>query len=473
MSKTKKLISLALTLLMVINIFSVVAFAEDDLADYSSLTSYIEKNVPINNDAGIYSAESYAPVENTLNSIDYELPASDQATVDGYLSTLQTAVAGLVADESKAVAEFSLSGTSSPLHPGDTVTVTFGLNTNYRVISAGAVIIFDSTKFELVGGSTINNNVVHYSEGVFSAYSLTGSASNTAKIFSSRNSNTAYWNTDEMKAQYTALSVGFSLNSKVSDPVVANGTVATITFRVLSEAQFGTEGSIFINSDFNKTSSFAGGLNYAARSVGEKMGPVSSTVTVGQTFDLDDAQLTLSVNHTPVTDSAVAPTCTETGLTEGSHCSVCGEVLTAQETVEALGHSWGEWAVTTAASCTEAGVETRVCANDENHTETRPVAALGHDYQAVVTAPTCTEGGYTTYTCSRCGDSYVADETEALGHAWNDGVVTTAPTCTQAGVKTYTCQNDSSHTYTEEITALGHNWGEWAVTTEASCTEAG
>ena len=40
-----------------------------------------------------------------------------------------------------------------------------------------------------------------------------------------------------------------------------------------------------------------------------------------------------------------------------------------------------------------------------------------HSYEAVVTAPTCTEGGYTTYTCE-CGDSYIADETEALGHDW-------------------------------------------------------
>ena len=40
-----------------------------------------------------------------------------------------------------------------------------------------------------------------------------------------------------------------------------------------------------------------------------------------------------------------------------------------------------------------------------------------HSYTAVVTAPTCTEPGYTTYTCG-CGDTYVADETPALGHDW-------------------------------------------------------
>ena len=57
-----------------------------------------------------------------------------------------------------------------------------------------------------------------------------------------------------------------------------------------------------------------------------------------------------------------------------------------------------------------------------------------HVYEAVVTAPTCTEGGYTTYTCA-CGDSYIADETEALGH--NDGPIVVEnekpSTCTEGG----------------------------------------
>ena len=44
-------------------------------------------------------------------------------------------------------------------------------------------------------------------------------------------------------------------------------------------------------------------------------------------------------------------------------------------------------------------------------------SAHEHSYEAVVTAPTCTEGGYTTYTCE-CGESYIADETAALGHDW-------------------------------------------------------
>ena len=44
-----------------------------------------------------------------------------------------------------------------------------------------------------------------------------------------------------------------------------------------------------------------------------------------------------ATGHDPVTDPAVAPSETSTGLTEGSHCSVCGTVLVPQSIVPALG----------------------------------------------------------------------------------------------------------------------------------------
>ena len=92
-------------------------------------------------------------------------------------------------------------------------------------------------------------------------------------------------------------------------------------------------------------------------------------------------------------------------------------------------HSFGEWAVTTAPTCTEKGVETRYCSRCDA-SETRDVDALGH---ALVhhdgKAATCTEQGWEEYdTCSRC-DYTTYKEIPAAGHNYKNGV------CTVCGAK--------------------------------------
>ena len=50
-----------------------------------------------------------------------------------------------------------------------------------------------------------------------------------------------------------------------------------------------------------------------------------------------------ALGHAVVTDAAVNATCTETGLTEGSHCQTCGETLVAQEVLPATGHNYEQY----------------------------------------------------------------------------------------------------------------------------------
>ena len=70
--------------------------------------------------------------------------------------------------------------------------------------------------------------------------------------------------------------------------------------------------------------------------------------------------------HTPVVDAAVAPTETTDGLTEGSHCGVCGAVLQAQEVIpmrDPTIDTWFSRAATTEADAKAAGYDSVDAAN--------------------------------------------------------------------------------------------------------------
>ena len=86
---------------------------------------------------------------------------------------------------------------------------------------------------------------------------------------------------------------------------------------------------------------------------------------------------------------------------------------------------------------------------------------------------TCTTTGYTgdTY-CKDCNKVIADGEViPALGHAWDDGVITTAPTCENAGVKTFTCTR-CKETKTEAVSETGHT-SVPIPEKPATCTEPG
>ena len=157
----------------------------------------------------------------------------------------------------------------------------------------------------------------------------------------------------------------------------------------------------------------------------------TATITVKSAVDGVEGTVAVTVNkHSVVIDAAVAATCTETGLTKGSHCSVCNEVVKAQKIIPAKGHTEVK-DVAVVATCTEPGLtegsHCSVC--NEVLVAQEVVPALGH--KPVVdkaVAATYTETGLTEGShCSVCGEILNAQEVVPMlvknGVFREDGVV--------------------------------------------------
>ena len=161
---------------------------------------------------------------------------------------------------------------------------------------------------------------------------------------------------------------------------------------------------------------------------------------------------------------AVEPTCTEAGVecrwcNRGDDCDGTWEIGDGwdEREVPALGHSWNT-TVTKAATCTEDGEQTSVCATCDE-TVTTVIPATGHSAVAVADKPaTCTETGLSGRTvCSVCNQ--VVNEGTVLPmleHRVGVGAVIRAATCTTEGLMAFSCQDCGVQVSTETIPALGH-----------------
>ena len=147
--------------------------------------------------------------------------------------------------------------------------------------------------------------------------------------------------------------------------------------------------------------------------------------------------------HTEVIDAAVEPTCAETGLTEGKHCSVCGEILVAQEIIPMTEtHTFGNWVTTKEATATEEGVMERscICGNKEVRTIEKIAPQLA-------------------YSLNKDGESYTVegigtwtDSEIIIPDKYNDLPVTSIAIGAFSGQKTLT-----SITIGKNITTIGKN----------------
>ncbi len=212
--------------------------------------------------------------------------------------------------------------------------------------------------------------------------------------------------------------------------------------------------------------------------------------------DYEETVETPVLGHQVVNDKAVAATCIADGLTAGKHCSRCGAVIEAQETIPAKGHSYTTRVV--APTCTTVGYTQYTCANGcgstyrDNYTEkvdhvvgtpatcTDPAkcancgrsfgTTIDHNYELISnTDSTCTVHGVRTYKCSMCGDTYTETK-DLIDHRLTvDGSYGVEPTCTERGYSAMKCEMCGEYIITYDDAPLGHDYVDGVCT---RCGEA-
>lgn len=117
----------------------------------------------------------------------------------------------------------------------------------------------------------------------------------------------------------------------------------------------------------------------------------------------------------------------------------------------ALGHEWEDSPTWTWSDDHSNATASFTCKRNKSHKETVKDSAV----TSTLKSATCTEKGKTEYTAkvSFQGKEYTTKETvtiDALGHSWDDGVVTKPSSESEEGIKTFTCQT-CGETRTESI----------------------
>lgn len=204
------------------------------------------------------------------------------------------------------------------------------------------------------------------------------------------------------------------------------------------------------------------------------------------TTEITTPKAVSALGHTLTHHDKVDATCIEEGAKEYWSCSVCeknfadeqGQTELADIVISAIDHEWGEWTVTTPATCKEKGIETRVCSRDNTHTETRDIAIdeNAHDFGEVsyvwaTDYSTCTA----TRTCSRDADHV---ETETVNSV---STVTQQSSCTTDELTKYVATFENS-AFAEQTKAdiktgeTAHTYNKTVVQADyfasaATCTE--
>lgn len=176
--------------------------------------------------------------------------------------------------------------------------------------------------------------------------------------------------------------------------------------------------------------------------------------------------------HTEVEFEGYEATCTESGITAGTSCAVCGQTLSGMTVTEPLGHEETHTGKCEPTCVQDGNTGDLTCKRCFTVLETGEVIpATGHDYtyKQEIVSPTCTESGYTAHYC-HCGDHYRDSGVGELGHSFGDWYTYREASCTRDGLMHRDCSR-CDHVEKQEVPPLGHSYK--GVVIPPSCTDQG
>jgi len=362
----------------------------------SEKTDASSTNVEVAHKGDQYQAISL--VENKVGNLWYKVKAMSGST--GYMYAGDTTFVEQLKDD------LTVSGVVAPteLKKGSVFSIKGTIATQYQTITkVGAWV--DNSSGTFVTGGTADVNTT--------SYNLNASSVDNAVRFNDLGAGKyAYCIGATIKTHYASSAA--TVSSKSMTVTLYESTFSVVENTVCSHSYTG-------NVTAPATCVSSGTIIYTCSKCGDVYADIYAD----------------PLGHTEVIDQAADATCTTTGLTEGKHCSVCGEILVAQTAIEATGHTEVIDAAVTP-SCTEPGLtEGKHCsACGEIMVAQTVIEANGH-FEVIDAAivPFCTTTGLTEGKhCSVCGEILVAQTAiEATGHTEVvDAAV--APTRTEPGL---------------------------------------
>ena len=345
------------------------------------------------------------------------------------------------------------------VHPGDTVTVTVGME-NYSAVA------------NMVVRGNFDDSILAIKEiSLKKTVEVPGMGSMDVQYFPGVTESNDNYTVDENGLLYIVWA-----NSEDQAMSTDSFPIAVVTFEVLADAtleesnlqfffdsigRWNEEAGAFTNLtpdvDYTKNAdalalSVTCDHDWSAWAHVDASNPSQHTRTCSKCSDVETVNCTFD-------DVVTDPTHLAGGYTTHT-CPDCGYSYQDSET-DPVDHTYGAW---THKEGTEGADSKHVRTCTENDGGSEEASCTFTDE---VVDPTCTEKGYTKHTCSDCGYSYNDTEVDALDHAW--GEWTHVEGTEGADAKhTRVCANDATHVETEAC-----SFEKQETSVAPTCTEDG